>query len=224
MKEERIYLDHNATTRPDPEVKALMDDLMDRRYGNPSAIHREGREAKAAIEEARKKVARLLGCTARRIVFTGGGSEANNQVIKSLALANWNGRKRLITSSIEHPSVLSVGDWLRKYGFNVTCLAVDSFGRVRPEELEQAITDDTFLVSIMTANNETGSLQPSRSWPGLPAGEGCFSIPMPCRPSGRFLSMWRRWISISSPCQATSFMDPKGWVPCMYGKGLSWNP
>jgi len=158
--EDRIYLDHNATTHPDPEVRALMDDYVDSRYGNPSAIHREGREAKAAIEEARKRVARLLGCTARRIVFTGGGSEANNQVIKSLALANWNGKKRLITSSIEHPSILKICAWLEKYGFNVTCLTVNSYGRVRPEDLEEAMTKDTFLVSIMTANNETGSLQP----------------------------------------------------------------
>ena len=158
--EDRIYLDHNATTHPDPEVKALMDDYMDSRYGNPSALHREGREAKAAIDEARKRVARLLGCPARRIVFTGGGSEANNQVIKSLALANWNGKKRLITSSIEHPSILKVCAWLEKYGFTVTCLPVDSYGRVGPQDLEKAMTDDTFLVSIMTANNETGSLQP----------------------------------------------------------------
>jgi cysteine desulfurase NifS len=158
--EDRIYLDHNATTHPDPEVRALMDEYMDSRYGNPSAIHREGRDAKAAIEEARRKVARLLGCTARRIVFTGGGSEANNQVIKSLALANWSGRKHLITSSIEHPSILKICAWLEKYRFTVTCLQVDSFGRVRPEDLEKAMTGDTFLVSIMTANNETGSLQP----------------------------------------------------------------
>ncbi len=158
--EDRIYLDHNATTHPDPEVRALMDEYMDRRYGNPSAIHREGREAKATIEEARKKVAKLLCCTARRITFTGGGSEANNQVIKSLAMANWNGKKRLITSSIEHPSILKICAWLEKFGFEVTCLPVDSYGRVRAEDLEEAITDRTFLVSIMTANNETGSLQP----------------------------------------------------------------
>jgi cysteine desulfurase NifS len=165
--EGRIYLDHNATTHPDPEVQALMDDYVDSRYGNPSAIHREGREAKAAIEEARKRVGRLLGCTARRIVFTGGGSEANNQVIKSLALANWDGKKRLITSSIEHPSILKICAWLEKYGFKVTCLPVDSFGLVRPEDLEKAMTDDTFLVSIMAANNETGSLQPITELAGI---------------------------------------------------------
>ena len=158
--EERIYLDHNATTHPDPEVQALMDDYMDARYGNPSALHREGRESKAAIEEARKKLAKLLGCTARRIIFTGGGSEANNQVIKSLALANWNGKKHLITSSIEHPSILKICAWLEKFGFQVVYLPVDSYGRVRPEDLEKEITDRTFLVSIMAANNETGSLQP----------------------------------------------------------------
>ncbi len=165
--QESIYLDHNATTHPDPEVRALMDDYMDSRYGNPSAIHREGRTAKAAIEEARRKVARLLGCTARRIVFTGGGTEANNQVIKSLALAKGNGKKRLITSSIEHPSILKICGWLEKYGFDVTSLPVNSYGRVRPEDLEEALTEDTFLVTIMTANNETGSLQPIAELAGI---------------------------------------------------------
>jgi cysteine desulfurase NifS len=158
--EDRIYLDHNATTRPDPEVRALMVDLLDDRYGNPSAIHREGREARQAVEEARKKVARLLGCTARRIVFTGGGSEANNQVLKGLAFAHTNGKKGLITSSIEHPSILKTCGWLENHGFKVTCLPVDSYGLVGPEALEKAIAENTFLVSIMAANNETGSLQP----------------------------------------------------------------
>ncbi|MDR3567119.1 MAG: IscS subfamily cysteine desulfurase [Syntrophobacteraceae bacterium] len=169
---ESIYLDHNATTHPDPEVRALMDDYMESRYGNPSAIHREGREAKAAIEQARRKVARLLGCTARRIIFTGGGTEANNQVIKSLALANWKSKKRLITSSIEHPSILKVCAWLENFGFPLTCLPVDSYGRLRPEELEEAMTDDTFLVSIMAANNETGSLQPIADLAGIARRRG----------------------------------------------------
>ncbi len=160
--EERIYLDHNATTQPAPEVQAFMDELMNSRYGNPSALHREGRDSKSAIEDARKSVAKLLGCTARRITFTGGGSEANNQVIKGLALANWNRRKHLITSSIEHPSILKICAWLEKFGFRVTYLPVDSYGRVRPKDLEEAITQETLLVSIMAANNETGSLQPIR--------------------------------------------------------------
>lgn len=158
--EKRVYLDHLATTQPDPEVRAVMDLYMETLYGNPSSIHRDGREAKSAIEGARRKVAKLLGCTARRIVFTGGGSEANNQVIKGTAFGSWNGKRHLITSSIEHPSVLRTCEWLEKFGFDVTYLPVDKYGMVRPEDLEEALTEKTFLVSIMMANNETGSIQP----------------------------------------------------------------
>jgi cysteine desulfurase NifS len=157
--EKRVYLDHLATTQPDPEVRAVMDLYIETLYGNPSSIHRDGREAKSAIEDARRKVAKLLGCTARRIVFTGGGSEANNQVIKGTAFGSWNGKRHLITSSIEHPSVLRTCEWLEKFGFDVTYLPVDKYGMVRPEDLEEAITERTFLVSIMMANNETGSIQ-----------------------------------------------------------------
>ena len=172
FREERIYIDHNATTQPHIEVQALMAEYMEGRYGNPSALHREGREAKAALEEARKRVAKLLGCTARRINFTGGGSEANNQVIKSLVLAQRSGKKHLITTSIEHPSILKICIWLEKSGVEVTFLPVDSFGRVDPDDLARAITDSTFLVSIMAANNETGSLQPIVQLAGIARRRG----------------------------------------------------
>jgi cysteine desulfurase NifS len=158
--EDRIYLDHNATTYPDPEVRTVMDRYLETHFGNPSSIYRDGRDAKSAIEDARRKVAKLLGCTARRIAFTGGGSEANNVAIKGVAFANWNGKKHLVTASIEHPSILRTCEWLERFGFQVTYLSVDTYGRVRPEDLEAAITDRTCLVSIMTANNETGSIQP----------------------------------------------------------------
>jgi len=158
--ENRIYLDHNATTYPDPEVRTVMDRYLETHFGNPSSIYRDGRDAKSAIEDARRKVATLLGCTARRIAFTGSGSEANNAVIKAVAFANGNGKKHLVTASIEHPSVLRTCEWLERFGFQVTYLPVDKYGRVRPEDLKAAITDRTCLVSIMTANNETGSIQP----------------------------------------------------------------
>ena len=128
--------------------------------GNPSAIYREGREAQSAMEDARRKLANLLGTTARRLIFTGGGSEANNMVIKSVAWAHRDTRPHLITSAIEHPSVLKVCQWLENNGFSVTYLPVDDYGRVRPADLEGALRPDTCLVSIMLANNETGSIQP----------------------------------------------------------------
>ncbi|MEJ2671136.1 MAG: aminotransferase class V-fold PLP-dependent enzyme [Deltaproteobacteria bacterium] len=156
---DRVYLDHNATTAPHPEVRAAMARCLESRFGNPSSIYREGREAKNALEEARRKLANLLGTTAKRMVFTGGGSEANNMVIKGVALAQGD-KKHLITSAIEHPSVLKACAWLEERGFAVTYLPVDEYGRVRAGDLKQALRKDTCLVSIMAANNETGSLQP----------------------------------------------------------------
>ncbi len=160
LTEKRIYLDNNATTPVDEEVvKVVIDSLKDR-YGNPSSIHRQGKEAHFAVESARRSVASMLNCTARRIVFTGSGSEANNLAIKGIAFLNRDRGNHIITSSIEHPSVFSVCKWLEKMGFSVTYLSVNDKGVVDPDELKKAITSDTILVSIMTANNETGVIQP----------------------------------------------------------------
>ena len=157
----RIYLDHNATTYIDPEVQQVMEEFIENHFGNPSSIYKEGRTAKTALESARRSIAQLLNCTAKRIVFTGCCSEANNFVIKGLAFANWNnGKKHMITTPIEHSSVLEPCKWLEKFGFQVTYLPVDRTGRVNPEDLEAAITPDTLLVSIMAANNEIGTIQP----------------------------------------------------------------
>jgi cysteine desulfurase NifS len=170
--QERIYLDHNATTAPHPEVRAAVALCLEDKYGNPSSIYREGREAKSALEEARRKLANLLGTTARRIIFTGGGSEANNMVIKGVALAHQDTRRHVITSAIEHPSVLKACAWLEKFGFTVTYLPVDACGRVQPADLEAALTDQTCLVSIMAANNETGSIQPIEALAKLAQARG----------------------------------------------------
>ena len=156
----RVYLDHNATTPLDPAVAAVMAEFQARAFGNPSAIYREGRQAAAALAEARRRLAALLGTTARRLVFTGGGSEANNQVIKGAAFAEGNRRKRFITSSVEHPSVGKAFAWLAGLGYEVVVLPVDEFGLVRPADLAAALARPTALVSVMLANNETGALQP----------------------------------------------------------------
>ena len=159
---ERIYLDNNATTPPDAEVCREMDIALRSLCGNAAAIHSDGRAAREAIESARRKVAVFLGCTARRIVFTGSGSEANNLAIKGAAFACRSGKRHLVTSSVEHPSVLQTCRWLQGRGFRITYLPVDGSGRVCPDDLSRAVTTDTFLVSIMTANNETGTVQPVR--------------------------------------------------------------
>ena len=154
-----VYLDNNATTSMSQAVKEAITNALNI-YGNPSSIHGAGKESRRVIDYSRRIIADALGSTARRITFTGSGSEANNLAIKGVAIANRKKRNHIITSEIEHPAVLETCRWLENYGFTVTYLPVDSFGLIIPENLEKAITDKTCLVSIMTANNETGTIQP----------------------------------------------------------------
>ena len=154
----RIYLDHNATTPVAPEVRDIMLEAVEM-FGNPSSLYAEGRRSQAYLEDARRRIALLLNCTARRIIFTAGGSEANNLAIKGAAFSG-RSKRHIITSAIEHPSVLKTCRWLEKQGFAVTRLLPDSEGVVQPEVLERSMRSDTLLVTIMTANNETGVLQP----------------------------------------------------------------
>ncbi len=153
-----IYLDHNATTPLAPEVIQHMQELMGE-YGNPSSIHKEGKKTRKLIEEARRKVAQQINCTAKRIVFTGCGSESNNLAIKGVAFAHRKRKNHIITSAIEHPAVLNTCRWLEQHNFEVTYLKVDGAGRVDPDELKRALSNQTCLVSIMLANNETGTVQ-----------------------------------------------------------------
>ena len=153
------YLDHNATTPLAPEVIEAMNEAMTA-FGNPSSIHQAGRRSRTLIEGARRKVGQALGCTARRVIFTGCGSESNNLAIKGAAFAAPAGKNHIITSAIEHDAVLNTCRWLGGHGYEITYLPVDAYGVVDPAALEDAIIDRTFLVSIMGANNETGSLQP----------------------------------------------------------------
>jgi len=157
----RIYLDNNATTSIDPHVKKAMVESMEY-FVNPSSIYTRGKEVHAALEAARRSIALLINSTARRIIFTGGGSEANNLALKGIAFARGKDTNHIITSCIEHPSVLNTCRWLEKQGFSITFLPVDSFGNVLPEVLQANVTPKTCLVSIMLANNETGVIQPIR--------------------------------------------------------------
>ncbi len=130
------------------------------KYGNASSIHFFGREARAAVEEAREKVAGLIGAGEEEIVFTSGGSEADNFALKGVAYAREQKGKHIITSSIEHQAVLNTGQYLEKKGFRVTYLPVDKYGLVEPDDLRRAFTEETVLVSIILANNEIGTIQP----------------------------------------------------------------
>lgn len=155
-----IYLDHAATTPVRPEAFAAMEPFLTSVYGNPSSAHSFGRIARAALDEAHERVAARLHASPREIVFTSGGTEANNLAVKGAAWAGKARGHRIVTSAIEHHAVGHALRHLEKFGFEIVEVGVDRYGRVDPDEIETAVTDRTVLVSIMLANNEVGTIQP----------------------------------------------------------------
>lgn len=155
-----IYFDNSATTKVAPEVLATYDKVSQQVWGNPSSLNALGTQAHNLLEQARHQIAHLLGVADHEIFFTSGGSEGDNWVIKGTAMAKYMHGKHLITSSIEHPAVLSTMAQLERLGFDVTYLPVDHQGRVRPADLKAALRPDTILVSIMAVNNEVGAIEP----------------------------------------------------------------
>jgi cysteine desulfurase len=155
-----VYLDNNASTRPAPEVVAAMLPFLRDSYGNASSVHREGRAAREAMDRAREQVSALVGCDAREVCFTASGSEANALAVKGAALAAPNGRRHLVLSAIEHPSVLGATRQLESAGFRVSLVLPGSDGVIDADTFAEALTSETLLASIMAANNETGALQP----------------------------------------------------------------
>ena len=156
----RIYLDFNASTPIAPEVAAAMQPFLSRHFGNPSSRHWAGEPARKAVDQARRQVADLLHCRPSEIVFTSGGSEANNHAIKGIFLALKSKGSHIITTRIEHPAVLHPCRFLERLGAEITCVGVDRYGIVDPQEIEKAITGKTILVTVMHANNEVGTIQP----------------------------------------------------------------
>ncbi|MDP3028291.1 MAG: cysteine desulfurase family protein [Deltaproteobacteria bacterium] len=154
-----IYLDYNATTPVDREVAAAMMPFIKEKWGNPSSSHQIGREARAAVEMARGQVAGLLKCSTQGVVFTSGGTESNNAALKGVAHALRKKGRHIITSGIEHPSILQSAIFLMENGWEVSFLPVDSNGMVDPDDVRRAVRKDTVLISIMHANNETGTIQ-----------------------------------------------------------------
>ena len=154
------YFDHSATTRVDEAVIKEMIPYMEIEYGNPSSLYTLGRRAKRAVELAREKIAKEINCERKEIYFTSCGSESDNLAIKGLAFINKEKKNHIITSKIEHPAVINTCKSLEKEGFEVTYLNVDKEGKISIEELENKITDKTFLISIMYANNEIGTIEP----------------------------------------------------------------
>lgn len=155
-----IYLDHAATTPTDPAVVAKMLPYFSETFGNPSSIYALGRRSHQVLDEAHALVAQALNCRPTEIIFTGGGSEADNLAIKGVALAARRRGMHVVTSAIEHHAVLHTCQFLEQQGLEVTYLPVDGFGRIDPSQVAAALRDDTALVTLMYANNEVGTIQP----------------------------------------------------------------
>ncbi len=168
-----IYLDHNATTPVLPEVLDAMLPFLATHFGNPSSGHGFGAAPRAAVTRAREQVAGLLGCEPDEVIFTSGGTEANNLAIRGVAEAS--ARRGLVTSAIEHPATWEPCDWLAERGWRVTRLLAGADGRVRVAEAAEAIGSDTALVTVMHANNETGVLQPIRELAELARASGALT-------------------------------------------------
>lgn len=159
-----VYFDNNATTPVHPEVFKAMEPFYKAEYGNASSIHAMGRPARHAVDSARHVIATFLGASDEDIIFTSGGTESDNMAIKGAALANSAKGNHIITNAAEHSAVLSTCRFMEKNGFKVTYLGVDKCGMVSPDDLKKAITDKTVLITIMHANNETGTIQPIKEF------------------------------------------------------------
>ncbi len=167
MKKEKnnIYMDYAATTPVDPEVEKAMKPFFTEKFGNPASLHSFGREAKKALENSRKRIAEELNCTASEIIFTSSATESNNLALKGTAMARKKKKGEgghILISSFEHDCVLNASSWLQKQGFKVERIPVGREGFVTPENVKKMIKEDTFLVSVMHANNEIGTIQPIR--------------------------------------------------------------
>jgi cysteine desulfurase len=155
-----VYLDNNSTTPVDPAVLEALRAFLEADFGNASSVHQQGQKARAAVEKARYQVADLIGADAGEVVFTSGGTEADNLAVLGTARARQDLGRHVVTSEIEHPAVLKSCEWLEELGYEVTYLKPDAWGVVAATQVEEALREDTILVSIMGANNEVGSVQP----------------------------------------------------------------
>jgi cysteine desulfurase len=159
---DHIFFDNSATTRIDDRVLEAMLPFYRTKYGNPSSIHSFGEDAREGMMQARERVALALGAFPEEILFTSGGTESNNIALQGYAFANRNKGKHIITSTVEHHAILHTCEFLGTQGFDITYLPVDGEGSVDPDKVRSALRDDTILISIMTANNEIGTVQPFR--------------------------------------------------------------
>jgi cysteine desulfurase len=202
-----IYLDHAATTYLDERVQKVMFEAYEQTYGNPGSLHQAGFLAKKKMNEARERIAGVLGCNSREVIFTSGGTESVNLAIKGVALAKGSGK--IITSKIEHPAVLETCRWLEKKGFKVAYIDVDRNGVIKTEELKKAISGETILISIMYANNEIGTIQPIREIGQIAREKGVLFHTDACQAGGQGLDVQKLGVDLMT-LNSGKIYGPKG--------------
>lgn len=223
MESRQVYMDHGATTPLREEaLEAMMPYLQDK-FGNPSSIHSPGREARKAVDEAREKTAAAIGGAPEEIFFTSGGTESNNIAIRGAARLK-KGRGHIITSSIEHHAVLDVCKDLEGDGFRVTFLPVDRYGRVETKAVEATLTPETFLISVMTANNEVGTIQPVEEIGALARERGIFFHTDAVQAVGQLPVDVRKLKADFLTLSAHKFNGPKGIGGLYVRKGIPVSP
>lgn len=225
MENRTVYMDNNATTQMAPEVLEAVASAESRVYGNASSMHSFGREASSLVEDAREKVANLIDCNPQEITFTSGASESNNTVFEIAHKLILNGKgKRIVTTTIEHPSIIETVRYLKNIGITVDQVSVDKEGRVNLSELENMLSDDVVLVSVMTANNETGSIQEVEKIAQMAHKCGALFHTDATQAIGKLEISCKKWGIDFLSCSGHKFYGPKG-VGILYAKkGVEFSP